>query len=214
MKNNTFLYCTLALTAIAGAVATIFGFWRNILILEIFGIAGLVIAFLGTVTFVPQIKLNSECDRLFGEKKFEEERAFLEKKMKNPFYLLSRIHILTHYIRVCMILDDLATASRYIDRLRHGGGVAWKYKTAYCFILIKLDEGDLKTARRDYESFRTHCSHADVYKTQIEILTAIFSRLLSIKNATPLPEAAVESHFPVVGRILGRNYEEQAEAGE
>lgn len=159
---------------------------------------------------------NKTCDQLFAERKFSELRAYIEKKMRRPLYFLVRITAMEHYIRTCMALDDLPTAAWYIDRLRHGGGKGWKYKTAYCFILIKLDEGDLPTARREFEEFRMDCSHAEIYKTQLEILTAIFTRLLTARETKPLPVAAVESNFPVVSRILGKHYEEQAErfAGE
>ena len=156
------------------------------------------------------MSFNQTCNQLFSEKKFQEEREFIEKKMKSPFYFLVRTNAMKHYIRVCMALDDLPTAMRYVDRLRHGGGKGWKYMTAFYFILIKLDEGDIQIARREFEEFRKDCAHAEIYKTQIEILTAIFSRLLTARNIAPLPAAAVESAYPIVSRILGRHYEEQA----
>ncbi len=156
------------------------------------------------------MNFNLTCKKLFAEQKYEEERAFIEKKMKSPFYFLVRMSARQHYIRVCMALDDLPTASRYIASLRHGGGKGWKYMTAYYYILIKLDEGDLKTARAEFEEFRRDCADAEIYKTQIEILTAIFSRLLTARDNTPLPLSAVESSYPVVSRILGRHYEAQA----
>ena len=149
------------------------------------------------------------CNQLFEERKFAQERAYIEKKMRSPFYFLVRMSAMEHYVRVCMALDDLPTAMRYIDSLRHGGGKGWKYKTAYSYILIKLDEGDMDTARREYDEFRGDCAHAQIYQTQLEILTAIFSRLFTARSNAPLPMAAVESSFPVVSRILGRHYEEQ-----
>ena len=41
------------------------------------------------------------------------------------------------------------------------------------------------------------------------MLSALFARLFT-KNDTPLPEAAVNSCYPVVKRILGRHFEERA----
>ena len=108
-----------------------------------------------------------------------------------------------------MALDDLETASRYVESLRHGGGAGWKYKTAYSHILIKLDAGDIETARTEYEEFRTQCAHAEIYREQIAILKAIFQRLLTVRNTEPLPAAAVESPYPVISRILGKHYEAQ-----
>ena len=155
-------------------------------------------------------KFNKICDQLFEERKFAEERAYIEKKMRSPFYFLVRMSAMEHYVRVCMALDDLPMAARYIDTLRNGGGKGWKYKTAYPYILIKLDEGDLQTARAEYSEFKRDCAQAEIYQTEIEILTAILSRLLTARNSAPLPEAAVESSYPVISRILGRHYEEQA----
>lgn len=155
-------------------------------------------------------KFNRNCNLLFSERRFAEEREYIEKKMRSPIYFLVRTTAMEHYIRVCMALDDLPTATRYIDRLRHGGGKVWKYRTAYAYILIKLDEGDMPAARSEFEEFRRDCAHAEIYKTQLEILTAIFSRLLTARENAPLPVAAVESNYPVVSRILGRHHEAQA----
>ena len=159
-------------------------------------------------------KFDKTCHKLFEERKFEEARSYIEKKMRSPFYFLSRMCAMEHYVRVCMALDDLPMALRYIDSLRNGGGKGWKYKTAYPYILIKLDEGDMACARAEYSEFKRDCSQAEIYKTELEILTAILSRLLTARSNAPLPEAAVESSYPVISRILGRHYEEQAAASD
>ena len=188
---------------------TVAGFVLDILVMKILGICGVGCALLALAVFAAQDSVNIPCEKLFRERKFEEERALLEKKMKSPFFFLMRIPALKHYICTCMALDDLPTAERYIDRLRHGGGKGWKYMTAYLYILIKLDEEDMATARAEFEEFRKDCAHAEIYQTQIEILTAVFSRLLTARDAKPLPASAVESSYPVVSRILGRHYEAQ-----
>lgn len=174
------------------------------------GAVGIVFAcllVLVLLTTVARDRLNRTCTRLFQAKKFAEERALLEKVRRGPFSFLTRIVAMSHYVTACMALDDLPSAERIIARLRHGGGASWKYNTAYCFILIKLDGGDIKTARTEYEEFRTRCAHAEIYQKQIEVLSAIFKRLLSVRDQAPLPAAAVNSNYPVVGRILGRAQE-------
>lgn len=213
MKRNTLITVIIAVIGIIGfSLCALFNDWKFYLFLVI-GCLAAFSAFL-MLRFTISQNFHEKCGKLFLDRKFEEERALIEKKMKSPFFFMVRLVAIRHYIRVCMALDDLQTASRYIARLRHGGGKAWKYATAYCYILIKLDEGDLKTARREFEDFRKDCVHAEIYKTQLEVLTAIFSRLLSTQNVKPLPEAAVESSFPVVSRVLGRHYEEQASKQE
>ncbi len=195
---------------IAGMIAlAVVGF-----VLEQSGMAAAGIVFacllvLLLLTTIARDRLNRTCDRLFRAKKFAEERALLEKVRKGPFSFLTRIVAMSHYVCACMALDDLPSAERIIARLRHGGGASWKYNTAYCYILIKLDGGDLKTARTEYEEFRTRCANAEIYQKQIEVLRAIFKRLLTARDESPLPEAAVHSNYPVVGRILGRAEEKR-----
>ena len=207
MKRNAWLYGLIGMTVAAGIFMAVIGFLRSVVILEALGIAGIVVALLGAAVFGAQDSVNVPCEKFFTEGKYEEMRTFIERKMRSPFFFLMRIAALEHYIRVCMALDDLSTAARYIDRLRHGGGMGWKYRTAYCYILIKLDAGDIETARGEYEQFRNDCAHAEIYKTQLEILSAIFTRLFTARDNIPLPTSAVECVYPVVSRILGRHYE-------
>ena len=212
MKRNLILYSLLSIVAVLLAGAAVFGYVKGSTVAGgIFSVmTGLWILYI--ISAAIQDALFDKCAKLFSEKKFEEERALLERKMKSPFYFLVRITVIQHYISVCCALDDLATAKRYIDRIRHGGGNGWKYRTAYLYILIKLDEGDVQTARGEFSEFRKDCAHAEVYKGQFEILDAIFSRLFSLRDNVPLPDSIEKSSFPVVNRILGRHFEEQSES--
>ncbi len=218
MKRNLFVYISLPICA---AIFLAFGIWvlavRNetgYIVCGAFLLAFAVFVLLVFAKIVLQDNLNIKCGKLCGEKRYDEERALIEKKMKSPFFFLVRIVALMRYIRASMALDDLPTAKRYIDLLRHNGGAGWKYMTAYFYILIKLDEGDVTTARTEYEEFRTQCAHAEIYKEQIEVLTAIFHRIFGTSNNEPLPQAAVNSPFPVIGRILGKVYEKRVSASE
>lgn len=207
MKRNYILYAIMSVLAAAFVGVGITGIILNIPALTAVGFVFAVAALFTLLTAFLQDNLNLECDRLFLAKRYEEERALLEKRMKRPFFFLVRLVGIYHYICVCMALDDFPNALRYIDRVRHGGGAAWKYKTAYFYILIQLDGGEIKKARAEFEDFRKWCEHAVVYRTQLQVLSAIFARLLSTRDQAPLPEAAVNSNFPVVGRILGRALE-------
>lgn len=214
MKRNLFVYIGVPLCA---AVFLAFGVW--VLVVDrdpreiacgVFLLAFAVFTLFLLAKVVMQDDLKMKCGKWFEEKKYAEERAYLEKVRKGPLSFMTRIPAMCNYVCACMALDDLPAAARIIDRLRHGGGAGWKYQTAYCYILIKLDGGDLETARREYEEFRTQCAKAEIYHDQIEVLTAIFHRLMKTRNNDPLPASAVNSSYPVVGRILGRAYEERA----
>lgn len=218
MKRNLFVYIGLPICA-----AIFLAFGIVVLVLdseprEIVGgvilLAAAVFVLLLLAKIVMQDNLNLKCGKLCEEKKYDEERALIEKKMKSPFFFLVRIVAIMRYIRASMALDDLPAAKRYIDVLRHNGGKGWKYMTAYYFILIKLDEGDISTARTEYEEFRTECAHAEIYKDQIAVLTAVFHRVFGTNNNEPLPQVAVNSPFPVLGRILGKAYEARVAASE
>ncbi len=216
MKRNLFVYIGLpilsAIFLAFGIVLLVLGGKPQEIVGGVFLLVLAVFALLLFTKIVIQDNLNIKCGKLCEERRYDEEKALIEKKMKSPFFFLVRTVALMRYVRVSMALDDLPTAKRYIDRLRHGGGAGWKYMTAYFFILIKLDEGDIATARTEYEEFRTQCAHAEIYREQIEVLGAIFRRLFGAGGTEPLPKAAVESPFPVVSRVLGRVYEARSAA--
>ena len=206
MKRRTVLY-VIGISSVAVFVAvSIVGFVLDVLTASVLGPILAVISLFGVSTVIAQDNLNLKCIKLCEEKKYAEERAVIEKHMKSPLFFLVRMVALQRYVRASMALDDLSTAKKYIEILRNGGGMGWKYKTAYCYILIKLDEGEFETARSEFEEFRRDCAHAEIYKTQLEILTAIFSRLFTARDTSPLPA------FPVVSRILGRHYEAEVAA--
>ncbi len=214
MKRQVGLYVGFSLSAALCAAGAVASFVYGVIYMGVIASVVAAVAVLWLATAIAQDNFNLRCGKLCEEKKYEEERALIEKKMKSPFFFLIRIVALTRYIRVSMALDDLPTAKRYIDSLRHGGGEGWKYKTAFFFILIKLDEGDFETARFEYEDFRRACANAEIYKEELEILSAIYRRLLKT-DTEPLPAAAVDSPFPVLGRVLGRIYEARAaQSGE
>lgn len=132
-------------------------------------------------------------------------------KNSKLFYPVMRFTGLRVMLQVRMAQDDLADAKNYVERIRHDGGIGWKYRTAYYTVLIALDEGDVALASAEYEDFRSHNQGVELYKEQLEVLDALFGRLFT-HNDTPLPESVGRSVFPVVHRILGKHFEARAAA--
>ena len=170
------------------------------------------LALIGLLAFVAEIVQDNfyqKSERLFLARKFDEEKELIEKVKNN--HLLFPFVRESYYmlaIRNALARDDLALVKSYIDRLRHGDDHGQKYKTAYAYTLLLLDAGDVNAARAEYEEFRTHNEHYAVYKLQLEVLQALFARLDG-KHDIPLPEAAVNTPYPIIKRILGRNIEER-----
>ena len=179
---------------------------------------------IGTLAFAGEIVQDNfyqKSERLFAARKFDEEKELIEKVKNNHLlfpFVRERYYMIA--IRNALARDDLALVKSYIDRLRHGDDRLrhgddhnMKYKTAYAYILILLDEGEFSAAVAEYEDFRTHNEHYTIYKLQLEVLKALFARL-SGKRDVPLPEAAVNTPYPIIKRILGRHFEESmANAG-
>lgn len=211
MKRRIWLYvltCLLFAGITAGAVlAFVYG-------QTVIGAVACALALLCVLCLAGEIMQDNfydKCEKLFAARKFDEERAVLDKVQRNRilfpfvrtgFYLLA--------VKNAVARDELALAKAYVDRLRHGGDAGLRYRTAYVKILILLDENDVRAARAEYEDFRIHNEHYALYQSQLEILDALFNRLAH--GDKPLPESAVESCFPVVKRILGRHFEERAAA--
>ncbi len=137
------------------------------------------------------------------------EKAYSAIRGSKLFYPIMRFSGFRVKVLLSMAKDELDEAKKYIERIRHDGGVGWKYRTAYYTVLIALDEGDLALARAEYDDFRLHNQGVELYKEQLEILDALFARLFT-HNDTPLPESVGRSVFPVVQRILGKHFEQQA----
>lgn len=210
MKRRVWAY---ALTAIGAAIAAAgaavaFCYSQYVVgaILSVLFVAA-VFCFVGEIE---QDNFVQKSEALFAARKYEEERALLEKVRKNHLlYPFIRERYSLTAIRNAVARDDLPLAKSYIDRLRHGGDYGIKYKTSFVAVLILLDAGEVGKARAEYEDFRIHNEHYALYQPQIEVLDALFKRLFT-KNDTPLPESAVDSPYPVVKRILGRHFEERA----
>ena len=208
IKRRVWAYVLTGIAAaIAVAGATISFVYRQYVV-------GAVVALLAVVTIfclvgeIVQDNFYQRCEGLFYERKFEEENTLLQQIKGNHLlfpFMRERYYIIA--IRNAFARDDLALAKSYVDRLRHGDDRGMKYKTAYASVLMLLDEGKVSEARAEYEDFRINNEQYAIYQPQIEVLNALFARLFSRHDA-PLPQAAVESPYPVIKRILGRHFEE------
>lgn len=210
MKRRVWAYVITALGATVAVAGSAVAFcYRQYAVGAILAALTVVAVFCFAGEIV-QDNFTQKCEKLFSERRFEEEKELLEKVRNNFFiYPFVRERYFLNAIRNAVARDDLAFARTCIDRLRHGGDRSLKYKTAYETVLILLDGGEVNEARAEYEDFRIHNEHYALYKEQIEILNALFARLFT-KNDTPLPDAAVQSCYPVVKRILGRHFEKNA----
>ena len=209
IQRRVWAYCLTGIAAVIAAAGTVVAFCyaqytvgailAALTVIGIFALAGEIV----------QDNFYQKSERLFAARKYEEEKALIEKVRNNQLlfpFVRERYYMIA--IRNALARDDLALVKSYIDRLRHGEEHGQKYRTAYAYTLLLLDDGDVNAARAEYEDFRTHNEHYAIYKLQLEVLKSLFARLDG-KHDVPLPEAAVNTPYPIIKRILGRNIEER-----
>ena len=191
----TFIYAQYAIGAVLAALGIVF----------ILCLAGEIV----------QDNVLKKSQNLFYARKFEEEKALLEKVKGNHLlfpFMRERYYLIA--IRNALARDDLSLVKSYIDRLRHSFDRVRQvderhmhYKTSYPYVLFLLDKGEYDAARAEYEDFRTNNEHYAIYQPQIAILNALFERLSG--SDAPLPSSIVESPYPVMKRILSRDCNEE-----
>lgn len=215
MDRRTLLsYLALSVAALCSLAASVWAF-----VLKNYALGGITAtvfccALLLFFAYMIPENFSKKCDLLISEKKWREAEALLEKRERSLLYPFCRMAVLSRLFVTYAALDELKKAEETIEKLRHDGGAGWKYRTAFVFILIQLDGGDLKKAREEFEDFRTHNENVALYKEQIEILEALFARLFS-NSDEKLPQSAVDCPYPVLQRILGKHFEKRAsESGE
>lgn len=211
MKRRVWAY---ALTSVAIAVTLAGGVVAFCYALPAVGAILSALTLMSVFCLAGEIVQDNFCiksEKLFLANEFEEEKQLLDKVRRNHLlFPFVRERFFLSGIRNAVARDDLPLAKSYIMSLRHGGERSNKYKTSYATVLILLDEGNVKGAREEYEDFRIHNEHYELYKPQIEMLNALFARLFS-RSDVPLPESAVNTRYPVIKRILGRHFEAQTD---
>ncbi len=151
-----------------------------------------------------------KCEKLFSERKYDEEKAVLDKVQRNHFiFPFVRTGFYRRAMRNAAARDDLELCERYIEVVRHGGETAPKFRTAYLLTLIKLDRGDAEGARAEFEEFRSRNKDVELYREEIEALGAVFARLFT-RHDEPLPASVLDCPYPVMKRILGKHFEAKA----
>ncbi len=175
-------------------------------------LAAAVIALYFALFFVYQKRRVSSFLAAVGAKDYERAREIAERTADSHliFYPLMRLDSLQMRLNAAMALDDLDKAADMIAAIRHNGGYAWRYRTAYFHILILLDREEYAEARKEYADFRADNHDVELYRPQIEVLEAVFSRLF-LRDDLPLPDAVLTSSLPVVQRILGRHFDREAQ---
>ncbi len=202
MKRNLTVVCILIGLCVAiFAATTAVGFVFDALPV---GIVGAVLTLVALWVFAGSIYRERVFDAFEARYRvgdYAAARAILDRAERNHFlYPIARIIVLQLYVRVALAQDDTATAERYVARLRHNGGDGWKYRTAYFIVLLNLDWGDVPAATSEYEAFRNACANSEIYRSRIETLDAIFANIRG--EARPMPEAAKESKYPILYRVV------------
>ena len=202
MKRNLTIVCVLNGICVAVFVAVgVVGFLYGVLGAGILGTFLAVIALWLLAGNIYREWLYDKVEHRFAVRDYAGARAYLDRAERNHLlYPMVRIMACQLHAQVALALDDAATVNRYISRLRHDGGNGWKYRTAFAVILLNLDWGDISAARAEYEEFRAACAHAQIYKSHIEVLDAIFAHIEG--NAVELPEEAKRSPYPVLHRVV------------
>ncbi len=204
MKKNCIVPCILLglcalLFAAAGVVCFVYGQYAP---------GGIAVAFLLVClwAFAGYVFREIVRERFVGRYRVRDyagAKAVLDRAARNHLlYPFMRIALNQMYLRVSLCLDDIPAAVHYADLLRRVGGDGWKYKTAYFMILFHLDWEDLSAARVEYESFRTACAGAAVYREQLEILSAVFAHIDG--QGGELPAGVKQADYPILHRIVRR----------
>ena len=202
MKRNLTIVCVLNGICVAVFVAVgVLGFVYGVLTAGILGAFMTLIALWVLAGNIYREWLYDKVEHRFAVRDYAGARAYLDRAEHNHLlYPIVRIIACQLSLKVALAIDDIPTAARCVNRLRHNGGDGWKYRTAYPIILMNLDWDDVEAARAEYEAFRRACAHSSIYRTRLETLDAVFSHLDG--NAAPLPDEVKNSPYPIVHRVV------------
>lgn len=204
MKRNLIAVCVLTglVTAFFVAVAVL-GFVYGVPVAGALGAVMAVVALWVLVGSVWREICYERYERCFLARDFFGAKHLLDRAAKNVLlYPIFRTVACQLYMQVFTALGDTSSAEHYISLLRHSGGTGWKYRTAFYFVLLNLAWEDIDAARTEFEDFRKNCSHAEIYKEQIEVLTALFA--LIDGETAELPACVKNSPYPAVHKVVER----------
>ncbi len=204
MKRNLTVVCVLTGLCVAlFAAVSVLGFVYSVLPVGIVGVFLTLVAVWVLIGSVYRERLYERVDSRFRARDYAAARAMLDRALRNHFtFPIARIIVWQLYLKVALAQDDVPAAERCASRLRHNGGDGWKYRTAYFYVLLYLDWGELSAATAEYEQFRNACASSAIYRTRIEVLDALFARINGRESV--LPDAAKDSCYPIVHRVVDR----------
>lgn len=202
MKRSLTVVCFLTgALAAAFAAGAFLGFWYRVYYAGAICAVMTLVALWVLVGSILREKLYLGFEEKFFRREYAEAVAVLDRASRNHFfYPVYRIIVQQLYVKAYLALDDTTAALRRVECLRHMGGTGWKYRTAFCVCIVNLDWEDISAARAEYASFSHDCASSEIYRGELEILNAIFSHING--NDVPVPEAAKESPYPVVHRVI------------
>ncbi len=204
MKRSLTVVCVLTgALAAAFAAGAFLGFWYSIYYAGVICACMALVALWTLVGSILREKLFLDFEKRFENREYAGAKEVLDKASHNYFfYPIYRVIAHQLYIKAYLALDDTATAARHVECLRHMGGVGWKYRTAFFVSIVNLDWNDIAAARTEYAAFAHDCASSQIYREQLEILNAVFAHING--EDTPVPEAAKESPYPVVHRVIDK----------
>ena len=204
MKRNLTVVCILIglCAALFGAVAVL-GFVFHLLYVGVIGCIATGIALWMLAGSIARERLYLSCEAHFRKGDYAGARTVLDKASRNVL-LFPVYRVIYHQLamKTALALDDVSSAVKHIEALRHAGGTGWKYRTAFYAILIDLDWEELESARTEYGAFAKDCGHAEIYREQLDILRAVFARIDG--EEVSLPEGAKRAPYPVLHRIVDK----------
>ena len=159
MKRNLTIVCVLNGICVAlFAAVGVLGFVYNVLTAGILGVFMTVIALWILAGNIYREWLYDAVEHRFSVGDYAGARAYLDRAERNHLlYPIVRVIVCQLSLKVALAIDDIPTAARCVNRLRHNGGDGWQYRTAYAIILMNLDWDDVDAARTEYEAFRRAC---------------------------------------------------------
>lgn len=202
MRRNLTVVCILTgLTVAFFAAVTVLGFVFDLLPVGIVGAVMTLVAAWVLAGSIYRERLYDRFSAKFEAYDYVAARAILDKSLHNHLlFPIARIIVWQLYMKVAAAQDDIPTAERYATSLRHGGGEGWKYRTAYFIVLLNLDWGDLPAATAEYEAFRSACAHSEIYRSNIDVLDALFKGINGGEYV--IPDQAKRSRYPIVHRVI------------
>ena len=155
--------------------------------------------------FLFRERLYEGFEKKFRARDFAGALTLVDRAESNHFlFPLLRILVYECYVKGELAVDNVSQSAKYVQLLRHNGGKGWKYRTAFYTVLFNLDWGDVAAAQEEFAEFEAACSHSPKHREELEILRALLLHVMKVD--VPYPDSVKNSPYPVVKRIVERDY--------